>query len=317
VLDQVAPVDGGWGDTAALNINSSGRRVPDRTDLPVGITDQVWTGDVVNVSATALFWGGKDYPADATWRGNPSQNVVWTTSLDGHDPINTGVNIDNPLGTFDIGEPGADGSHEFLLGVLRAGSVKAWSLEELNSPWGSGENDRVVTFDVAGLDVYMWDYGSNPAVGNGKTLIRSADEEGTAYILGIDPGSDGDFQDTVVLVEGPHLPEPSVVAMVFGGGGGGDLPQEVGRTPPALTAEAEQKPTSVEYPADGDGSSLTVAADEAVTGPPRAQGPTRRTRPSQFSKGDIPAEVAKWNLANGAFNFYSVFTPFQAGCDVS
>ena len=219
VLDQVVPVAGGWGDTDALNMNAGGRRVLDRPDVPGDHFDQVWTGDIVTVTAVAAFWGGQSYPCDATWEGSASQSFVWSGSLAGADPIMTGVDIDNPFGTFDIGQPGLDGPHDFIMGDRRTGTVKAWSIESLNSPWGSGhQSDRMVTFDVSGLDVSRWESGSAPVAGDGKTLVRSADADGAAYIVAFDPGSDGDFQDMLFMVEEAHVPEPSTIALLVGGG---------------------------------------------------------------------------------------------------
>ena len=230
VLDEVAPITLGWGDADALNFDAAERRILDDMDTPGEIVDQVWYGDQVKVTILALFWGGGDSPADGLWRGEPAQRLIWTDSLDGADPRDpdTGVvNIDHRAGAFDLGAPGPDGPHPFLLGDRRKPIVRAWSLPDLNRPWTiappAGDpppvvRDRMVTFDVSGLTVYAWDHGVDPAPGSGKRIVRAPEDAGPAYVVAFEAGIDGDFQDMVVLVEGAMVPEPAALVVLSIGG---------------------------------------------------------------------------------------------------
>jgi len=202
VLDVVAPITTGWSSTADLNSNTSGRRVLDRPDAAGDIYDQVWADGTVEVTVSTLFWGRTSYPYD-----NSGQYFRYDDNLDGSSPTNL-TTVDDPgdsatlsaMSSFIIGDGG--------------GNVGAWSRESLNAPtgWEDDNNDRMVTFDVAGLDVYAWTAGDadNPTT----SLIRSSSETGAAYIVAFDPGSDGDYQDMVVLIEGANpVPVPGAVLL--------------------------------------------------------------------------------------------------------
>ena len=74
----------------------------------------------------------------------------------------------------------------------------------------------MVTFKVSGLDIYAWNTDTLAY----DILVRSSIETGPAYILGFDPGTDGDFQDMIVLIEGAQ-PIPTPAAVLLGGIGVG------------------------------------------------------------------------------------------------
>jgi len=201
VLDIVAPLGGGssWTSSAYLNAGAGGRRVNDSTD-------QVWMADGV-VIATVLteFWGGTDYPYD-----NANQYFRWDEDLDGSSPHDiTGVDAPGhsfgfwPVNAFIIGDGG--------------GTDKAWSREALNT---GPLTDRMVTFNVSGLDIYTWTAGDKT---NPTTILRPPDLYSTlAYIVGFDAGYDGDYQDMVVLIQrAAPIPIPAPGAILLAGIGAG------------------------------------------------------------------------------------------------
>jgi len=211
VLDVVAPISGGWLSTGDLNSNTSGLRVLDRPDAAGDIYDQIWKDGTVDVTVSTLFWGGHAYPSDSA-----NQYFRYDDDLDGSSP----TNLDGIGGNPDVDAPGDSatltGMSTFIIGD-GGGNVGAWSRESLNvaTGWENDNNDRMVTFDVAGLDVYAWTDGDGTASDPIQTsLIRSSAEDGSAYIVGFDPGSDGDYQDMLVLIEGANpVPIPGAVLL--------------------------------------------------------------------------------------------------------
>ena len=199
VLDIVAPLGGGssWTSSAYLNAGAGGRRVDDSTD-------QVWMADGV-VIATVLteFWGGTDYPYD-----NANQYFRWDEDLDGSSPHDI-TGVDAPGQSFGFW-PG----NAFIIGD-GGGTDKAWSREALNT---GPLTDRMVTFNVSGLDTYIWTAGDKT---NPTTILRSPDLYSTlAYIVGFDAGYDGDYQDMVVLIQ-RAAPIPAPGAILLAGIGAG------------------------------------------------------------------------------------------------
>ena len=197
VLDIVSPITGGWTSTAYLNSGAGGQRVND------GI-DQIWRDGTVNVTATGLWWGGGAAPGD-----NNGQNFVWDDDLSGASPSTATPDVDfstlgnDPGGSFTVGS-----SILFIIGD-DADTTLAWSKESLNTGV-----DRMATFNVSGLNIYAWTAGTkdNPTT----SLIRSWTESDPAYIVAFEAGSDSDFQDMVVLIEGAE-PIPAPGAILLGG----------------------------------------------------------------------------------------------------
>ncbi len=190
-LDLVARDPGGsfsWTSTAYLNSGADGRRVDDSSDqvwMDVGTASHA--GYVVSVSMSALFWGGMANPSDTL-----GQELVFDDSAyDGTVEISTAPPVDDfgDAGTF---EPGGFGI--FLFGDGSSSRPTAWSLQTLNTPFGDGELDRVTTVNVTGMDIYFWD-------GADYSLYKE-DAPPNSYILCFDPGSDHDYQDMIVYIEG-------------------------------------------------------------------------------------------------------------------
>ena len=198
VLDVVAPLGGtsSWTSTSDLNSNTAGRRVLDRPDSAGDVFDQIWADGTVDVTVSTLFWGGNAFPSDGA-----GQYFRYDDDLDGSSPTLL-TSLDDP------GETGSlPNMAKFIIGD--GGGVGAWSRESLNAAtgWEGTNNDRMVTFDVSGLDIYAWNYD------NSTSLLHSA-IEGPAYIVGFDPGSDGDYQDMIVLIEGANpVPVPAAVLL--------------------------------------------------------------------------------------------------------
>ena len=192
VLDIVAPLSGGssWTSSAYLNAGAGGRRVDDSTD-------QVWMADgLVLITVLTEFWGGTDYPYD-----NANQYFRYDDDLDGSSPYVAGNDPgDSSAGylynTYIIGDGG--------------GTYGAWSREALNT---GPLTDRMVTFNVSGLDIYTWTAGDKT---NPTTTLWHSSISAPAYIVGFDAGSDGDYQDMLVLIEGAR-PIPAPGAILLGG----------------------------------------------------------------------------------------------------
>ncbi len=198
VLDVVAPIVGGWGSTANLNNNASGRRVLDRPDAAGDIYDQIWTGGPAEVTITTLFWGGGSDPIDTA-----NQHFRYDNDIDGSSPTNVSF-VDDPHDSVAL-----PAMTSFIIGDK--GQLGAWSRESLNATtaWDGGgdRRDRMVTFDVSGLDIYAWNYD------NSTTLLRSS-ISGPAYLVAFDPGRDGDHQDMLALIEGVNpVPVPGAVLL--------------------------------------------------------------------------------------------------------
>jgi hypothetical protein len=110
--------------------------------------------------------------------------------------------------------PGDTGGHFIQYGSDTVGSgggmYGAWSLESLNS---GPISDRAVTFDMQGLDVYTWLAGnaSNPNV-----ALLNASGGYPAYIVAFETGSDGDYQDMLILLQAIK-PIPAPGSIVLGG----------------------------------------------------------------------------------------------------
>ncbi len=201
VLANLAP-DHDWGDIDNLNSGAGGRRVGDHMD-------QIWQDGVVEVTATTLYWGGNEHPSDTL-----GQRMFWSQDFDsGADKNYLDVDWDH-LGDTDSFGPVEEYDGKFIMGVDGGGSNVAYSDSSLNSSWTENDytsSDRMVTFDVSGLEIYSWD-------GDQYSWLTTAGSN--AYIVAFEPGSDGDFQDLVALVEGAQ-PIPAPGAILLGGIGVG------------------------------------------------------------------------------------------------
>lgn len=105
---------------------------------------------------------------------------------------------------FQIGEGGL-----YIVGD-DANSTMAWSLESLNT---GPLIDRMVAFDVTGLDIYYWNPDGAP--GDEWELLTHAPAT-NAWILAFDPGRDSDFQDMLIYMDGGHpweIPAPGAVIL--------------------------------------------------------------------------------------------------------
>ncbi len=198
MLDIVAPLGGGssWTSSAYLNAGADGRRVDDSTD-------QIWMADGV-VIATVLteFWGGTSYPHD-----DAGQFFRYDEDLDGSSPTNL-TDLDDPGDTASglVSSPSIIGDG--------GGTDGAWSMEALNT---GALTDRMVTFNVSGLDIYAWTAGDKTSA---TTTLLSSSSSAPAYIVGFDAGSDGDYQDMIMLIEGA-APIPAPGAILLAGIGAG------------------------------------------------------------------------------------------------
>ncbi|MFQ5413156.1 MAG: MopE-related protein [Phycisphaerae bacterium] len=192
-LDLVAPAPFGpgtsWGatpsdgctGTACLNNGAGGRRADDGFD-------QVWQDGTIQVSLAALFWGGSANPGDTL-----GQSLVFdATAFDGTvaDAPSPPVDAFGATSSFTVG-----GDGRFMVGDASATHATAWSLSSLNVAFpNTSIVDRSVTFDVSGLDVYLWNGSAY------ELFVANAPAE--SYIIAFDPGSDLDFQDMLVYMQG-------------------------------------------------------------------------------------------------------------------
>jgi len=179
-------------------MNTAGRRVLDRPDAPGDIFDQIWADGTVDVTATTLWWGGQDRPSDTS-----GQKFMYSTNLDGSSPQYPGV--EDPGDSAQL-----TNMAKFIVGD--DGRIDAWSREALNANtvWEADNDDRMVTFDVSGLDIYVWGFDDT------TSKIRDSSDTGSAYIVAFDTGDDGDYQDMLVLIEGANpVPVPAAVLLGF------------------------------------------------------------------------------------------------------
>jgi len=205
--------DGGIDVTQiGLNSGAGGKRVYDNWTNPGDVYDQFWSDGDVTLTATALFWGGK-----ADEGSTASQRFMYDLNVDGTSRTYIGPN------PWESGDSSTfTGDELFIIGARNNSSSKdAWSRESLNTYTGTGgtekpkgySKDRMVTFDVSGMDIYTWDSGDKTSP---DTTLYKAAITGPAYIVAFDTGSDGDHQDFVALIEGANpVPVPAAVLLGF------------------------------------------------------------------------------------------------------
>jgi len=203
-------------DQAGLNSGAGGKRVYDNPVNPGDVYDQFWSDGTVTLTATALFWGGQ-----AAEGSSANQRFMYDLNVDG-----TSRTYVKPNATETYWESGDSktftGDELFIIGARNdTKKMDAWSRESLNTYTGTGgteaptgkSKDRMVTFDVSGMDIYTWDSGDKD---NANTTLYKSKISGPAYIVAFDTGSDGDHQDFVALIEGASpVPVPAAVLLGF------------------------------------------------------------------------------------------------------
>jgi len=191
-------------DQTGINSGADGRRVFDEATNPGEVFDQVWRDGTVTVTATALWWGGSSSEGSSS-----NQRFMYDLNLDGSGKTIIGPNPWQSGSTADFGPLGI--GTEFIMGV--DGANDSWSLESINPAVGdTGDHDRMVTFDVSGMDISAWISGTESTAV--LSPIRSSAATGSAYIVAFDTGRDGDYQDFIGLVEGPcPVPVPGAVLL--------------------------------------------------------------------------------------------------------
>jgi len=187
-----------WTSTAHLNAGAGGRRVLDRPGSPGDVFDQFWEDGTITVSMAALFWGGYAYPYDTLGQEWAYDDVA---GLDGPEKFPS-----PPVDDF--GDSSSVSlTQRFIVADESDGQATAWSKEALNTIL-NGQYDRMVTFDVSGLEIYYYDDDITDYV----WLKTAPDCE--AYILAFDPGTDSDYQDMLIYMEGAHpIPAPGAVLL--------------------------------------------------------------------------------------------------------
>lgn len=191
-LNAVAPLPApDWTSTSYLNSGADGRRLADGHD-------NIWTGSDITVTALTGLCGGLSTPSDLY-----AQQLVYDTDLSGTTPVGLPVDVAH-VGRSVTFQPNGT---RFIFGD-RAGSTLAWSRDSLNT---GSLTDRMLIFDVSTLSIYAWNQLDNAYT----TLVRSATEVGPAYVVTFEIGSDRDYQDLLVLVEGtrPVAPAPGAVML--------------------------------------------------------------------------------------------------------
>ena len=183
---------------------ANNHRVFDEVTIPGEVWDEFWHDGEVTITATALWWGGKDWEQSTV-----SQRFMYDLNGDGtgRTEIGPGSWISGSSATF-------NGDENFIIGV--DGNEDSWSRESINSAIGdTGDKDRMVAFDVSGMDISVWVSG---ALDNDPALVTSsvtlANPDGCNYIVAFDTGRDGDYQDFIALIEGPcPVPVPGAVLL--------------------------------------------------------------------------------------------------------
>lgn len=160
-----------------------------------------------------LYWGGNATPSDTL-----GQSFVY----DDTSPFGTGYTATG-VGGYTTGASLSNVGTPVIWGNDSSGKKpNAWSLESLNSTtaWDDGRNqqDRMVTFDVSGLEISAWNPFANAGAGGYVPIIASAPEN--SWIIAFDPGVDGDYQDMLVYMQGAvPIPAPGAFLLTSMGVG--------------------------------------------------------------------------------------------------
>jgi len=193
VLGDIAP-DYDWVSTDYLNSGAGGRRVDDTIDT-------VWqASSSVEVAFLVSYWGLSDQPCDSL-----GQELVYDSQmLDGTSEMFPTPLVDGYGTSAIISSDRPDGK---LIFGDESRKPTAWTSGPLNLPLAEVDDDRVVSFNVQGLDIYGW-------TGDEYQLLLPSAPEGS-YILTFDPGVDRDYQDMMVLVQGvTPVPEPASAVLL-------------------------------------------------------------------------------------------------------
>ncbi len=193
VLGDIAPGHD-WISTDYLNSGAGGRRVDDTMDA-------VWqASSFVEVAFLVSYWGLSDQPCDSL-----GQELVYDSQmLDGTSELFPTPRVDGYGTSAIISSDRPDG---MLIFGDESRKPTAWTSSPLNLPLAGGGDDRVISFDVQGLDIYGW-------TGDEHELLLADAPEGS-YILTFDPGVDRDYQDMMVLVQGiTPVPEPASAVLL-------------------------------------------------------------------------------------------------------
>ena len=192
-LSSVAP-GYAWTSTDYLNSGAGGRRVPD-------MLDNAWLGSKIDVTLLTDYWGGSANPLDTL-----GQELVYDGMLlDGA----TETQFAPRVNTFGATSSLSFSTPTWIVFGDDSNNPTAWTAAPLNAAFSNGERDRVVTFDVSGLDIYGW-------TANGYQLVVPQAKDGS-YIMAFDPGCDQDYQDMLVLVQGVAVPEPATLGLMLVG----------------------------------------------------------------------------------------------------
>jgi len=179
---------------AQLNLGS-GNRVH---DFGASITDQIWADGNTTVTFTALWWG------DTNQQNTPIHKFGYTLDSTSTGDVTWIFETDDTSASIPDVDHGGQETVTIGIGDIRwyvdnLSSSEAWSDPSLNTPHG-GLYDRMVAFDVSNMTLTMY---------SGAGTIDTGDN---AYLLFFDTGSDTDFQDFVVVSQGPRpIPAPSAI----------------------------------------------------------------------------------------------------------
>ncbi len=183
-----------WTDTAYLNSGAGSRRIPDSQDL-------YWyaTGNDITVTLLTAYWGGRAEPFDSL-----GQEIVFShPGVESQESTFPSPRID------EFGESAVIPVTDLLQPLVfgdESGLPTAWTTSPMNRAFANGTLDRVISFDVRGLDIFAW---------NGQSFqLTRENANDNSYILAFDPGSDQDYQDLLILVEGVRpIPEPTTLLL--------------------------------------------------------------------------------------------------------
>ena len=161
--------------------------------------DKTFKDGVVNVTFTALYWGGTSDPLG-------SADHSFKVYLDSTEKAGFGFSSTEGLLTTKGGTPIGPGKIRFEAINHDRTNIAVSDPDFLGNTPHNGLVDRMLTYDVT-------KYGSALTSVDGLWSIGQS-PEWPKYLLFFETGMDGDFQDLVVLVEGVHaVPLPATATM--------------------------------------------------------------------------------------------------------